>query len=594
MLSSVSSAEAGRWRTDRVPYMREILDKLSPSNPCQRVVFVKSVQVGATESGLNFIGAFMDMEPCPMLYIMPTLDMAKGLSKKRLSTMIQECETLRNKVAPMNRRDGSSSLLEKFFAGGALNLIGANSASSLSSNPIRVVMMDEVDRYPLSADNEGSPIKLAEARTTTYSRNKKIFLASTPTNSNSVIYREFLSTDQRYYNVPCPHCGTYQPLKFSNLKWPNGKPHLAAYECAHCSELIQEHHKTKMLLAGEWMPTVAENVTPEIAGYAINALYSPLGWMSWAKIATKFLAEKDDTIEFRTFVNTVLGEPWEEKGEAPEWENIFNKRERYPMNQPSDDVCLITVGCDVQKDRVELEIVGWCRDKSTYSIDYRVLQGDTSEKDVWDKLAEVVNETWLRPDGVELPMMLMAVDSGYNTQHVYDFCRRFDASRVIPIKGSDTQRTTVSAPRSVDINMHGKATGTIKLWSVGSSVVKSEVYANLRLHPNEDGTYPPNYCHFPEYAPEFFKGITAEQIVVSQSHGYLKYQWEKKYARNEPLDCRVYARAAATVAGMDRFNEGHWDALIGKYRRTVRGKDEPQYQKQPQKAKKPSSFWGDR
>jgi phage terminase large subunit GpA-like protein len=243
---------------------------------------------------------------------------------------------------------------------------------------------------------------------------------------------------------------------------------------------------------------------------------------------------------------------------------------------------------------VELEIVGWCRDKSTYSFDYRFLQGDTSEKDVWDKLAEVVNETWLRPDGVELPMMLMAVDSGYNTQHVYDFCRRFDASRVIPIKGSDTQRTTVSAPRSVDINMHGKATGMIKLWSVGSSVVKSEVYANLRLHPNEDGTYPPNYCHFPEYAPEFFKGITAEQIVVSQSHGYLKYQWEKKYARNEPLDCRVYARAAATVAGMDRFNEGHWDALIGKYRRTVRGKDEPQYQKQPQKAKKPSSFWGDR
>lgn len=594
MLSSVSSAEAGRWRTSRVPYMYEIFEKLSPNDPCREVVLMKGVQIAGTEAALNCVGAFIDVEPCPIMYVMPTVDMAKGLSKKRVQHMIQECETLNLKVTPMNRREGSSSLLEKFYAGGALTLTGANSAAGLRSQPIRVLILDEVDAYPLNIEGEGSPIKLAEARTTTFSRNKKIFKLSTPTVSGrSAIEHALEGTDKRHLHVPCPHCGAFQTLRFDNLKWPKDEPEKAAYLCEHCDELIDERHKTVMLTAGKWIPSEPDKSSQYKAGYIINSLYSPLGWMSWAEIATKFLSEKDDPILFRTFVNTVLGEPWEERGDAPEWENIFNKREKYPMNQPTDDVRMITVGADVQKDRIEYEVVGWCKDRSTYSIDYRVLHGDTSEREVWNELAKVVSETWMRPDGVELPMMLMAVDSGFNTQFAYDFCRRFDASKVVPIKGGpDTQRTIISTPRNVDVSIHGKATGTIKLWSVGGGVVKSEIYANLRLNPNEDGTFPPNYCHFPEYAPEFFKGITAEQIEFKTINGFRRYTWVKKYARNEPLDCRVYARAAATIAGMDRFNDQHWERLVGNYRRVVKGKDEPQPPKM--KVKRKSNFWGDR
>ncbi len=594
MLSSVSSAEAGRWRTDRVPYMREIFTKLSPDDPCQEVVLMKGVQISGTEAALNCVGAYIDLEPCPIMYVMPTVDMAKGLSKKRLHHMISECPTLAAKVTQMNRREGSSSLLEKFYAGGALTLTGANSAAGLRSQPIRVLILDETDAYPLNIDGEGSPIKLAEARTTTYSKNRKIFKLSTPTDGNSVIAFSLEGTDKNRYHVPCRKCGLFQHLVFANLKWPKGQPTKAVYECEGCGHGIEENrNKTFMLNEGNWIPSEPDYVSKYKAGYMINSLYSPLGWMSWAQIATKFLAEKDDTILFRTFINTVLGEPWQDRGDAPEWENIYNKRTPYAMNQPNDNVMLITAGCDVQKDRLEVEIVGWCKDKSTYSIDYRVLQGDTSERAVWDSLAEVVNEKWIRPDGIELPLMMLAVDSGYNTQFVYDFCRRFDVTRVIPVKGQDSQRTIVSTPRSIDVSAAGKAIGKMKVWNVGVSVVKSEIYSNLRLNKNEDGTYPPNYCHFPEYGVEYFKGITSEQLVFRMSKGFRKYEWEKVYTRNEPLDCRVYARAAATVVGIDRFNENHWDVLIGRYNKRKEGHAKPISQK-VNKPKQKSSFWGDR
>ena len=570
-LSSVSSAEPGRWRTDRVPYMREIFKKLSPSDPCQRVVFMKGVQISGTEAALNCVGAYIDIAPAPVMYVMPTVDMAKQLSKKRLFHLINESPTLKDKVIDSNRREGSSTILEKNFPGGVLFLTGANSASGLRSNPVKVLLLDEVDAYPLSIDDEGSPIRLAEKRTTTFS-DKKIFLLSTPTAAGtSVIAKELSETDERVYKVPCPHCDHKQELEFDNLKWDSGKPETAKYACEGCGVLIEEKYKTQMLMNGVWEPTRPEMSDPLVAGYRINSLYSPLGWMSWEEIATQFLKDKDNAVLLRTFINTVLGQPWEDRGEAPDWEMLYERRESYDRNKPNNSVEMITVGVDIQagkNSRIELEVVGWCRDKTTYSIDYRVLYGDTStpDGDAWKQLDEVVNEKWYRPDGVELPMLMMAVDSGNNTQTVYNWCRKHSSTKVVPVKGRDNQATIIGRPSTVDVAWNGKSTGSMKMWNVGVGVAKSEVYANLRIGVDEEGERPSGFCHFPEYPIEYFKGITAEELKYREHHGYRKLYWEKVYERNEPLDCRVYSRAAAAIVGLDRFNDSHWDNLIGKYK----------------------------
>jgi phage terminase large subunit GpA-like protein len=555
---------------------------------------MKGVQIAGTETALNVVGAYIDLEACPILYVMPTVDMAKTISKKRLAPMISDCPSLKSKVSEMNRREGSSTQIEKFFPGGSLNLTGANSAAGLRSQPMRVLILDEVDAYPLNLENEGSPIKLAEARTTTYSKNKKIFKLSTPTVAGrSAIAFAMEGTDEREYHVPCPHCDEFQTLKFENLKWDKGKPETAQYMCEHCACLIHEKHKTKMLEAGIWKAKYPHLSNELKAGYRINSLYSPLGWMSWAKIAEKFLSEKDDPILFRTFVNTVLGEPWEDRGDAPEWERLFERREDYDRNQPPVQVEMITVGVDVQQDRIELEVCGWTRSKVTWSLDYRVLDGDTTKTEVWDKLAEVVKETWMRPDGVELPMMMMAVDSNYNSQHVYNFCRKFSATQVIPVRGRDQQKTIVSSPSSVDFTLGGKAMGKTKVWNVGVSMLKSALYSDLRLIRNEDGTVPSGYCHFPNYQVEYFKGITAEVLTMKVHKGYPKYEWEKIYNRNEPLDLRVYNRAAAHVLGIDRFTPKHWDVMVGRYRIVKDGHSEPVTPPKKKVAPK-SDFWGGR
>lgn len=560
VLSSEASAEHGKWRTSRTPYLREILENLSPTSSYQEIIVQKAVQLGFTESGLNAVGCYIDIAPCPILYVMPTIDMAKGLSKSRVDTMIEKCPTLASKIPPARQRDGGNTVLLKEFPGGILVLAGANSASSLRSRPIRLLVLDEIDAYPLSVDDEGSPISLAEKRTVTFS-NKKIYKLSTPIDqSTSAIAKEIEETDKRKYYVPCPYCGSFQTLMFSQLRWEGEDFDNTKYECVDCKELIHERFKTKMLENGYWKPTDESKLSKTKVGYIINGLYSPIGWLSWSQISKEFIACKDNQTLLKTFINTVLGEVWKEKGERPEWENIFNKREQYRMNKPPKDVVFLTCGVDCQPNRIEFEIVGWCREKRSYSVDYRVHYGDTADIAVWDELAKVVYETWIREDGLELPLTLMAVDTGFNTQHVYNFCRRFDHSKVIPIKGQDKQAVIVVPPKMVDVTQNGKKVGETKLWNIGVSIVKDELYSLLRLNKDESGTPPHGYCHFPEYNHDYFKGLTAEQKEFKlDKRGFRKYEWVKKYERNEPLDCRVYARAAATVVGLDRWEDIDWD-----------------------------------
>lgn len=560
-LDSKSSAEPGEYRVSRTPYVKEPMDALSVMSSVMKIIFMKGAQLGLTQMGNCFIGYVIDIAPGPMLMVMPTDETVKRNSKMKITPMIEASEALRKKIKPARAKDSGNTINQKDFPGGALVMTGANSPAGLRSMSIKYLILDEVDGYPLDAGGEGSPIELAEKRTATFS-NRKILEISTPTvQGSSVIEADFLTTDQRYYFVPCPDCGCEQILIFGQLKWENRKYEETYYECEHCAFHIREHHKTRMFAHGRWVATVPENANARTVGYHLSSLYSPDGWTSWAAIAEQWDKAQGDDNKLKTFVNTVLGETWKEKTDAPEWEVLYNRAEDYKYNRPFKEVGVITAGADVQKDRIEIEIVGWMPGMRSQQLDYRVILGDTTEPEVWRELDKIVNETWEREDGAIIPLRLLSVDSGYNTSFVYDWSKKHTFSRVIPIKGSESLEAFFSPPRAVDTTKHGKKVGKQKVWHVGSSFIKSQVYGFLRLSIDiETGVVPDGYCYLPKRDAHYFKGLTSEVLQITKTpRGYLKYVWVKKYDRNEPLDCRVYARAAAAVVGIDRWNSDRWD-----------------------------------
>lgn len=585
-LAPEASSEHGRFRTSRTPYLKPVMDKLSALDPCQEVVVMKGAQLGFTEAANNWIGYTIDIDPATTLMVMPTDDMAKRNSKMRIDTMVQKSERLMGKIAPAKSRDAQNNTLNKAFPGGVLIMTGANSPSALRSTAAKKLLLDEVDGYPGDVGGEGSPVQLAKARTRTFPK-RKILMISTPLlEGTSLIAPEFYKTDQNHWHVPCPHCGHFQDLKFERLMWDKGEPETAAYCCIECSILIEERHKPQMLGAGRMVAHAPENAASRKIGFHVNSLYSPLGWYSWAEAAREYEEAQSDPTKMKTFTNLVLGLPYKEDGDAPEWERLHERAEAYKLNKPPADVFLITAGVDIQKDRIELEIVGWGKGRRSWSLDFRVLVGDTSDQAVWDELAKVVSEQWEREDGFMIPLRMMAVDTGYNTQKVYDFCRRFMPNQVAAIKGSDTMQVAVTSPKTVDVKMDGKKVGRVKLWSLGVSVLKSELYGWLRLSKLEDGSRPANFCTFPQYEGSYFKGLTAEQLMLEKNkRGYTVYRWVKKVERNEPLDCRVYARAASIIAGVDRWEDHHYDAVLNSYikaaPRSERAKKEP----------RSSTFW---
>lgn len=583
-LSTVSSAEPGLWRTSRTPYLKKIMDCLSSSSPIEKVIVMKGAQVGLTEAALNLVGYSMHIDPCAIMYVLPTADTGKRFSKTRVDPMIMASVELSKRIKSNRERDGGNTLLQKDFPGGTFILVTAEAPSGLRSTPAKIVILDEVDEYPLDLAGQGSPVDLAGARQRTFSK-KKMFLLSTPLqHGTSVIENEFLDTDQNYYFVPCIHCNTLQILKFANLVWTKKHYSDVVYACEHCGCTIEERFKTRLLHDGDWMPTVGANISTTKIGFHLSSMYSPYGWHSWRTIAEEYDKSEGDEPKRKTFINTTLGETTKETGDVLEWEHIYNRRDTYGVNTIPEGVCFLTAGVDIQKDRIELEIVGWCKKKVSYSIDYRVLIGNTNDIKVWDKLAEVLNETWKGENGASMPILKMAVDTGYNTSEAYAFCRRFDGIRVIPVKGKDNLALLVSSPRAVDTNRRGKAVvGSIKVWNVGVSVIKSEVYGWLKLQIGEDGEVPVGYCHFPQYEQQYFKGLTGERLEFKIVKGVRKYEWVKKYERNEPLDCRVYARAAANVEGLDRFSDEHFDELLSNY---IDGTKEEKPKKKPG-----SGFW---
>ncbi|PKP68341.1 MAG: phage tail protein [Alphaproteobacteria bacterium HGW-Alphaproteobacteria-4] len=577
MLSGRASAEPGRYRTARTPYMREIMDRLSPGDEMQRVVFMKAAQVGATEAGNNWIGFAIHQAPGPMLAVQPTVELAKRNSRQRIDPLIEESPDLRDRVKPARSRDAGNTMLSKEFAGGILIMTGANSAVGLRSTPARYIFLDEVDAYPASADEEGDPVTLAEARSLTFAHRRKVFLVSTPTiRGLSRIEREYQASDQRRFFVPCPHCGAMQWLKFDRMRWQKGKPETAEYHCEACDQPIGEHHKTSMLEGGEWRAT-AVATDPTTVGYHLSALYSPIGWLSWERIVRSWEAAQGSDEAIKAFRNTILGETWVETGEAPDWQRLYDRRERWTSGTVPAGGLFLTAGADVQKDRIEVDVWAWGRGLESWLVDHVVIEGGPGDPACWRQLTDLLGRTWAHASGTHMTIARLAIDSGFETSAVYAWSRQVGFAQVAPVKGLEgfNRSSPVSGPTYVDATIAGKRLRRgVRLWTVATSTFKAETYRFLRQdRPTAEdisagATFPAGTVHLPDWADsEWLKQLTAEQLVTVKSRrGFSKLEWQKLRERNEALDIRIYARAAAWILGADRWPDARWQELEGQFK----------------------------
>lgn len=539
ILSRKGSGEPGQWRTDRVPFTREIMDCLSTHSPVQRVVLKFAAQMAKTEIGLNWIGYTMDFAPGPMLVVVPTLEVRKRWVRQRLDPMLAETPILRTLFDARRRRDSGNAEDMKDFPGGMLVIGGANSPASLASMPMERVLCDELDRFPWEVGKEGDPLGLVEERTKTFPR-RKILLVSTPTVAGeSRIDDEYQASDQREYHVPCPHCGRYQILAWTQEDGErslvrNPATGTVYYRCAHCQERIDERYKTAMLAAGIWKP---RHPGRPVRGYWISGLYTPIGLgFTWSELLDKWDEARQDVAKLKRFVNTTLGETWIETGDSIDAMHLLGRLESYPDTWPRR---LRTAFTDVQGDRLETTIIDWGTGEEAWTVDHHILPGDTSLPAVWDDLAAVLKEERVEFAGV---------DSGYRPDQVLAFC----AARpwCYPTKGvTGPQRPIVEDELARRKRLRHRRKKGASIYPIGVDAAKTLLYSRLKLQ--DPG---PGYVHFslsPAFDDEYFAQLAAEKLVTRVRGNRAYSEWIQTRSRNESLDCWVGNLAVMRLSGRD-------------------------------------------
>lgn len=535
MVSADDSAEPGSWSTSRAEFQRGIMDAMSDP-AVETVVFMKGSQVGWTAMLGNALGYFAHQDPSPVLMVQPTVEMAEAWSKERLAPMIRDTPVLSGLFSDPKSRDSNNTLRLKQFHGGYVAIIGANAPAGLASRPIRIVLADEIDRYPVSAGTEGDPLKLASKRQTTF-WNRKTLVGSTPTvKGASPIEREYKRSDMRRFIVPCPHCGEKAPLRWEQVKWDkvdgDHRPETACYQCEHCGTLWTDAERWEAVSRGEWVATAPFR---GIAGFHLSQLYSP--WVKLSDMAQEFLEAQADPELLKVFVNTGLGETWEEKAEEVEAAGLKTHVETYGPQDLPEGVHFATAGVDVQGDRLEVEVVGWGQGDETWGVAYEVLYGDPAQAAVWTALDELLLEKFWTTEGRLVRVRAACIDTGgHHAAQAIAFARTRLARRIYPIKGA-------AGPRPVWPKRASKANTKDNIWIVGVDTAKDAIYGRFKIA--EPG---PGYCHLPaEYDDAWFEQATAETVVTRFKEGRPYRVWTlPKGRRNEALDCRVYALAART------------------------------------------------
>lgn len=537
VLSSESSAASGKWYTSRAEYQRGMMDAITDPK-IEQVVIMSSSQIGKSEILNNIIGYYIHQDPSPILFLQPTAEMAEAYSKDRIAPMVRDTPVLTERVSNPKSKTSGNTILHKVFTGGHLTLAGSNSPAALASRPIRIVLADEVDRYPASAGGEGDPVNLAIKRTTTFWNKKKV-LVSTPTIAGaSRIEQAYAASDMRKYHVPCKDCGRKQVLDWKQVSWDEGKPETARYVCIECGSIWSDGDRYHAIKNGEW---IAEKETCGIAGFWLWEGYST--WVKLSQTVEAFLLAKKQTQQLKVFINTSLGEVWDEDEtrEKVDYDKLIEEAEIYDRNSMPDDVLMLTCGVDVQGDRLELEIVGWGVEEESWSIEYKVLMGNPSHSQVWDDLTAYLDSDFMCADGTNLKISATAIDSGgLNTDDVYRYVyRQGRFLRIFAVKGMSQQGRSIVPQKPTKVGRP-----KINLFVLGVDTAKQTIYSRLSLI--EEGA---GFCHFPKsYDEAYFKMLTAERLTKKYVSGKIKYVWEKRAGqRNEALDCRVYAFSALKI-----------------------------------------------
>lgn len=539
-LSPEASSEPGRWNTNKAPYQREIMNAIKDMD-VERVVLMTAAQIGKTEILLNTIGYFIDQDPGPILMLNPTLEMSEAFSVDRLAPMIRDTPCLAEKIQAPRTRDTENTKTRKKFTNGEISLAGANSPANLAARPIRILLCDEVDRYPGSAGSEGDPLTLAMKRTQNF-WNKRVVWVSTPTIKNiSRIEKAFEFSSREEWVIPCPSCGEFMPYDWAQIIHKDREQ--PVMKCIHCNGEFTEYEWKRGQINGRWK--VNNPNVKNIRGFHLNSFASP--WVSWGSLCNQYEeAHANGEDEYKVWVNTVLGLPYEDTAGVMEVRSLKDHREKYDAEIP-EGVLLLTCGVDTQDDRLELEVLGWGMNNETWGIQYKVIYGSPAQAETWSELDDFLARDFYYADGKKINIACTCVDSGgHFTDDVYKFCKLRSRRRIFPIIG----RGTFGRPAASKPNTNNRR--RVKLFTLGVSTIKTVLHTRLQIEKIGSG-----YCHFPldsesghrGYDNAYFRGLLSERQTLKRSKGQTVIEWEywDKKARNEPLDCRVYAIGAYEI-----------------------------------------------
>lgn len=552
-LSGEAASKGGVWDTDAAPYQREIMNAISDTS-IRKVVVMSAAQIGKTDAFLlNTLGYYIHYDPCPILLMQPTLSMAETFSKDRLMPMVRDTPVLRSRISDKARTSGNT-IFKKSFPGGRITMTGANSPTELRSRPIRILLADEIDGYPATAGVDGDPLVLGSKRLTTFWNRKEVYVSTPTVKGISRIAVEYENSTQEEWNVPCPSCGEYQPLTWGQIQFDrdaSGEVIQVSHVCKCCGVISSEYEWKAQFIRGKY---IAKYPHRKVRGFHLNSFASTLTPEGWKKIVKDFLVadeeRKKGNIElFKAWTNTELGETWEEEGQTIEDSTLLKRRQKYNCEVP-EDVIILTAGIDTQDNRFEIEVVGWGIGFESWGIQYKKIYGDPKLPEVWKKLDEFLLQTFEKKDGTKMKIRCACMDSGgHFSNEVYTFCKARYARGVFAIKGKGGADVPF-IPRPTKNNR-------VKAWLFTLGVDTGKSLLLQRLLVDEEGA---GYCHFPRdekeysdrgYDEEYFKGLTAEKMVLHYKKGRPMFEWElkQKGMRNEPLDVRNYAQAAAVISG---------------------------------------------